>query len=211
MVGLFPFLISPFGDQVPFSCIPIQPTDLSGGPSPREWASVREVTQQVLAASGDEESRVAKKRKQRRPLEEGMTDDVVHSSQSSECNGKTFSAEYSPASQMTSGLTCPNPVSIGLDEDEKEMEVEGPIVDETDLDTFLRDTAQRARDIHAFLDDFLTTFLGQDPSFEGEMSQLSEPLDPDLRVTVAKKTREELDMTNRGGRFTGTIGGLKTR
>ena len=32
VVGLFQNLISPFGDLVPLFCIPIQLTDLSGGP-----------------------------------------------------------------------------------------------------------------------------------------------------------------------------------
>ena len=126
---LFQNLISPLGDQVPFSCIPIQLTDLSGGPPPREWAQVRAVTQQVLAAWRNEESRAAKKRKQRRPLEEGMTDYVVHSCQSknedsennvSESNGMTFPIEYSPTSQMTSCLTGTNPVTIGVDEEWEE-------------------------------------------------------------------------------------------
>ena len=42
---LFQNLISPFGNQVPFSCIPVQLTDLSGGPPPREWTQGRIVAQ----------------------------------------------------------------------------------------------------------------------------------------------------------------------
>ena len=82
------------------------------------------MAQQVVAAWEDKDSRAAKKRKQMKPVKEGMTDVVVHSYQSkdeasensvSECNG-----EYSPASQMTSSLTCTNPVSMGLGEDWEE-------------------------------------------------------------------------------------------
>ena len=62
-------------------------------------------------------------------------------------------------------------------EDEEEMEVEGPIVDGTDLDTFLRDTAsQRVRDVRAFQDAVVAS-LRQDPFFDGETSQLSELAD----------------------------------
>ena len=125
MTGLFQNLTSPFGDQVPFSCIPIQLPDLSGGPPLREWAQVRAVSQQVLAAWENKESWAAMRRKQRRPVEEGMTDDVVHSCQSkneasensfSESKDITFSTEYSHTNQMTSCLTGTNPVSIGVDE-----------------------------------------------------------------------------------------------
>ena len=51
--------------------------------------------------------------------------------------------------------------------------------------------------------------LGTGSSVDGEKSQLSECFDPKLRVTIAKKTREELDLTNLRGRFTGTSGGSR--
>ena len=135
VANLFQNLMSPFGNQVPFSCIPVQLTDLSRGPPPREWTQVRVVAQQVLAAWEDKERRAAKKRKQRKPVVEGMTDDVVHSFQSkdeasensdSECNSITFRTEYSPTSQMTSGSTCTNPFSMGLDEDLEENSDDTP-------------------------------------------------------------------------------------
>ena len=64
-----------------------------------------------------------------------MTDDGVHSYQSkdeasansdSECNGKTLRTEYSPTSQMTTGLTCTNPFSMGMDEDWEENSDDTP-------------------------------------------------------------------------------------
>ena len=87
------------------------------------------------------------------------------------------------------------------------MEVEGPIVDETGLDNFLRDTAsERARDVRAFKCAFLTALLTRSRSSEGKMTQLSERLDPNLSVTTAEKTLEELDPTEQREKFTGMSG-----
>ena len=98
-------------------------------------------------------------------------------------------------------VTCHEP------KEEKEMEVEGPIVDETGLDNFLRDTAsERARDLRAFKCAFLTALLKRSRSSEGKMTQLSERLDPNLSVTTAEKTLEELDPTEQREKFTGMSG-----
>ena len=68
---------------------------------------------------------------------------------------------------------CIDVVTFREPKDEEEMEVEGPIVDGTDLDTFLRETAsQLVRDVRTFQDAVLIASLRQDPPFDGEMSQL---------------------------------------
>jgi len=81
---LFRNLISPFGNQVPFSCVPVQLTNMAGGPPPREWKQIRTVTRQVLAAWEDEGERSAKRKKCREQAEAGTIDDGVNTCRAKE-------------------------------------------------------------------------------------------------------------------------------